>query len=95
MSITLTPEAEAQVRELVDRGGYTDADAVLDEALRVLRERDQLARLRELIAVAEEQAARGQVREWTPDSLDRLKREAEEDERLGRPLRDEVLPTVS
>ena len=92
MSSTLSPEAEAQVKELVDRGGYTDADAVRAEALRVLRERTQLARLRELIAVAEEQAARGQLVPWTPDFIDRLKREAEEDERLGRPLRDEVLP---
>ena len=92
MSIQLSPEAEAQVREFVGRGGYTDAEAVLDEALRVLKERDQLARLRELIAVAEEQAAQGRVVEWTPDFLDRLKREAAENVRLGKPLKDEVIP---
>lgn len=92
MVIQLSPEAEARVREFVDRGGYDDPDAVLDEALRVLEERDKLARLRELIAVAEEQAARGQIVEWTPDFLDRLKREAAENVRLGKPLRDEVIP---
>ena len=92
MSIQLSPEAEAQVNEFVKRGGYTDADAVLDEALRVLKERDQLDRLRELIAVAEEQAAQGRVKEWTPDLLDRLKREAAENVRQGKPFRDEVIP---
>ena len=92
MSIQLSPEAEATIREFVERGGYTDAEAVLDEALRVLKERDQLARLRELIAVAEEQAAQGRVVEWTPDFLDRLKREAAEDDRLGKPYKDEVIP---
>ena len=92
MAIQLSPEAEAQVREFVERGSYPDPDAVLDEALRVLRERDQLARLRELIAVAEEQAARGQVKELTPDLLDRLKREAAENVRMGKPFRDEVSP---
>ncbi len=91
MAIQLSPETEARVREFVDRGGYDDPDAVLDEALRVLEERDKLARLRELIAVAEEQAARGQVITWTPDFLDRLKREAAEDDRLGKPYKDEVI----
>ena len=92
MAIQLSPEAEARVKEFVDRGNYDDPAAVLDEALRVLEERDKLARLRELIAVAEEQAARGEVVEWTPDFLDRLKREAAEEDRLGIPYRDEVIP---
>jgi toxin ParE1/3/4 len=70
MSIQLSPEAEAQVNEFVKRGGYTDADSVLDEAPRVLKERDQLDRLRELIAVAEEQAAQGRVS--AEDDLRRL-----------------------
>ena len=92
MVIQLSPETEAQVREFFERGGYDDPGAVLEEALRVLKERDQLARLRELIAVADEQAARGQVVQWTPDFLDRLKREAAENVRLGKPFRDEVIP---
>ena len=92
MVIQLSPETAARVREFVDRGGYDDPEAVLDEALHALEERDKLARLRELILVAEEQAARGQVKEWTPDSLNRLKREAAEDDRLGRPYKDEVIP---
>jgi putative addiction module CopG family antidote len=92
MSIQLSPEAEALVRELVERGAYDDPEAVVDEALRVLMERDKFERLKELIAVGDEQAARGQVVPWTPDFLDRLKREAAEDVRLGRPFKDEVIP---
>ena len=92
MSIQLSPEAEALVRELVERGAYDDPEAVVDEALRVLMERDKFERLKELIAVGDEQAARDQVVPWTPDFLDRLKREAAEDARLGRPFKDEVIP---
>ena len=92
MSIQLSPEAEALVRQLVERGDYDDPEAVVDEALRVLMERDKLKRLKELIAIGDEQAARGQVVPWTPDFLDRLKREAAEDIRLGRPFKDEVIP---
>ena len=92
MSIQLSPEAEALVRQLIEGGDYDDPEAVVDEALRVLMERDKLERLKELIAVGDEQAARGQVVPWTPDFLDRLKREAAEDVRLGRPFKDEVIP---
>jgi putative addiction module CopG family antidote len=92
MSIQLSPEAEALVRQLIERGDYDDPEAVVDEALRVLIERDKLERLKELIAIGDEQAAREQVVPWTTDFLDRLKREAAEDIRLGRPFKDEVIP---
>ena len=92
MVIQLSPESEAAIRELVARGEYGDEEAVVAEAIRMLVERHKLDRLRALIAVGDERAARGEVVEWTPDFMDRLQREGEEDERLGRPLRDEVLP---
>ncbi len=92
MSIQLSPDAEARIKEFVDRGGYDDPEAVLDEALRVLEERDKLARLRALIAVGDEQIARGEVVPWTPDFMDRLKRQSVENVRLGKPFKDEVIP---
>jgi putative addiction module CopG family antidote len=92
MIIQLTPEAEAVVRQLVDRGDYDDPEAVIDHALRALLEQGQLSRLKAAIAVGDEQAARGQVVPWTSDFLDRLKREAAENVRLGRPFKDEVIP---
>ena len=92
MGIQVSSEAEALIRELVERGDYNDPETVIDQALSALLERDQLSRLRAAIAVGDEQAARGQVVPWTPDFLDRLKREAAEDVRLGRPFKDEVIP---
>jgi putative addiction module CopG family antidote len=92
MSIQLSPEAEATIRELVERGGYEDEETVVAEALRVLVERDKLERLRALIAVGDEQAARGQLVPWTPDFMDRLKRQSVENVRSGKPFKDEVIP---
>jgi antitoxin ParD1/3/4 len=92
MSITLSPEAEARIHELVAEFDYDGPEAVVDEALRVLEERDKYARLKAAIAVGLEQIERGQVIPWTPDFMDRLKREAEEHVRLGKPFADEVIP---
>ncbi len=94
MNVSLTPELEELVRRKVESGMYGSASEVVREALRLLEERDRekLARLRAAIAVAEEQVARGEVIPWTPDLMERLKREAAEEDRLGLPIRDEVLP---
>jgi putative addiction module CopG family antidote len=92
MSIQLSPEAEALVRQLIARGDYDDPEMVVNEALRALVERDQFARLRDEIAIGVEQHARGQVVPWTPDSLDRLKREADVLVRSGKPIEDEFNP---
>lgn len=92
MVIQISPESEATIRELVSRWGYDDEEAVVAEALRVLVERDTLERLRALIAVGDEQAARGELVPWTPDFMDRLKRQSVENVRLGKPFKDEVIP---
>jgi putative addiction module CopG family antidote len=92
MNIQLSPEAEALIRELVERGDYDDAETVVDEALRILVERDQYARLKTAIAVGIEQYERGEMIPWTPDYFDRLKREAAELARSGKPIKDEVKP---
>jgi putative addiction module CopG family antidote len=92
MSIQLTPEAEALVKELIDLGNYDDPDTVVEEALRALLERKQFARLKAAIAVGMEQYERGEMISWTPDMLDRLKRESEEHVRLGKPFKNEVIP---
>jgi putative addiction module CopG family antidote len=92
MSIQLSPEAEALVRQLIARGDYDDPESVVDEALRVLIERDQHAKLKAEIAIGIEQIERGQVVEWTPDFLDRLKREADALVRSGKLTEDELKP---
>jgi Arc/MetJ-type ribon-helix-helix transcriptional regulator len=92
MSIQLSPKAEALVRELIGLGDHDDPDTVVEEALEALLERKQHARLKAAIAVGMEQFERGEMIPWTPDMLDRLKRESEEHVRLGKPFKNEVIP---
>ena len=92
LTVSLPPEVAAFVRERVESGRYHDANEVVGEALRLLDERDRLERLRAEIAIGLEEDERGEVIEYTPDLMDRLMREAEEDERNGVPSDDVVVP---
>jgi antitoxin ParD1/3/4 len=76
MNVSLTPELEQLVAGKVESGMYTSASEVVREALRLLKERDELrqARLEELrpeIAVGLKQAERGQTRPFDPEDLNR------------------------
>ena len=92
MTVVLSPELEALVRRQVESGPYKDADDVVRAALHLLEERDRRDRLRAAIAVGLDEAARGEVVDWTPDFMDRLKKEAAEEDRLGLPVDDDVRP---
>jgi antitoxin ParD1/3/4 len=94
MSATLTipPELEALIREKVESGKYSSPNDVVREALKALDERDKLHRLREMIADADAQIARGEGIPWTPETMDRLRREADENVRAGKPIKDEIKP---
>lgn len=92
MNVELPPRFEALVREKVASGLYDDASAVVQDALRLLDERYRLDRLRAAIAVGDAQVARGEVVDWTPDFVERLKAEADEEDRLGLPIDDDVIP---
>lgn len=80
MNVSLTPELEQLVTEKVESGMYNSAGEVVREALRLLKERDEIqqARLEDLrrdIAVGLEQADRGETRPFDPDDLKRRVRE--------------------
>jgi antitoxin ParD1/3/4 len=93
MTVTLTPDAEALVKKKVETGSYSSADDVIHEALRLLDERDAARiRLRAAIAVGDEDLERGNLVDWTPDFFERLKQEADEEDRLGTPIRLDVQP---
>ena len=92
MSIRLNPRLEAIVHEKVGSGRYPDATAVVEEALRLLDERDRRDRLRAAVAVAEAEVERGDVVDWTPDFFERLKQEARQATRDGLPVPDDVKP---
>jgi antitoxin ParD1/3/4 len=81
VGVMLTPQTEDLIRRKVEMGPYRDADEVIAEALRLLEERDRLVRLKAALASGDEQYARGQVTTWTPETMERLKREATENVR--------------
>jgi antitoxin ParD1/3/4 len=65
MNVSLTPELETLVHAKVESGLYTSASEVVREALRLLRERDEIQRqrleqLRREVAVGLEELRRGE-----------------------------------
>ncbi|MDP9363771.1 MAG: type II toxin-antitoxin system ParD family antitoxin [Chloroflexota bacterium] len=92
MALGLAPGLEAIVRERIESGRYANDGAVIDEALRLLEERDKLEHLRALVDEAGAAVARGEIVGWTPDLLDRMLREAIEGHRNGGPIDADVLP---
>ncbi len=94
MNVSLPPHLEAIVRRKVDSGLYGDADDVIRDALQLLDERDELRweQLRAEIRKGLNQLERGEGVEWTTELLERLKQEAAENARLGKPVHDAVKP---
>ena len=80
MSVTLTPQLEARIRERVASGHYTDASEVVEEALRLLEEREQaqLEHLRSLLEEALEEERRGELIDFTPEFMEDLDRRVKE-----------------
>jgi antitoxin ParD1/3/4 len=69
MTIHLSEDGERLVRSLVQGGGYASEEEVIGEALKLLQERDERARLDDLrreIAVGIEQADRGELGPFDP-----------------------------
>lgn len=77
MSLTIVePSIEERIERLVDSGRYPDASAVLERALELMERAENLRLLKALIAEAEEDIARGDVYEATPEFWDEVWEEA-------------------
>lgn len=74
MAVQLSPKTQAQINDMLAATDFPDADAMIEEALTLLKERQ--LQLRELIAVGAEDVAQGRVREFTPERREELWREA-------------------
>lgn len=83
MDVTLTPQLEDLVRQKVETGRYVDASDVIGEALRLLDSHERLARFRESLVEADRELDRGEGEEWSPELMERLKREGDEMFRQG------------
>ena len=93
MTSRVPTDVEDSIREMVESGRFEDADTVLREAVRLLQDHDRkLQRLRAELQIGLDQAARGELIDWTPDFMEQLKQEADERSRLGLPVRDAVKP---
>ncbi len=82
MNVSLTPELEELVRRKVESGLYGSASEVVREALRLLEERDRLARLRAALAAGDAEVARGEGIPYTAALFEEIRHEVEE--RLSR-----------
>lgn len=91
MALRLPPRLAAMVQERIESGRYPDDVAVVDEALRLLEERDKLELLRALVDEGDAAVARGELVDWTPGLLDDLLREAIDDNQNGVPIDDDLL----
>lgn len=92
MNVTLSSKYEAMLRRKVDAGQFESMSEVVEEALRQMEERDKLERLKAAIDVGYQQHLRGEFRELTPALVEEMNRQADEEERLGLPIPDEVQP---
>jgi putative addiction module CopG family antidote len=73
MSITFPPDLEASIHKLVETGRYTDPEAALREAVRLLEEIERKRdRLDAMLQVGIDEDDRSEVDEWTPELRERL-----------------------
>lgn len=91
MSVTLNPETESRIRDLVERGHAPDAATVIDRALEALesQEEERLATLRELVRAGFESDNRVEL---TDELWDEMERRAEERLRRGERSSPRVRP---
>lgn len=92
MGVSLDRHLEERIKEKVSSGQYPDASAVIREALRLLDERDHVDNLRAELQIGLAQVERGETVEYSLQLLDRLAREAEENVREGKPIKDAIRP---
>lgn len=85
MDVTLTPKAEAVIRQKVASGIYASVDRAIEAAVMLLDEWDRLQHLRALPLEAERQTREGNVVEWTPELRHQLRHDAEVMARQGIP----------
>jgi antitoxin ParD1/3/4 len=92
MNVSLTPELEAMIRQRVASGRYNDASEVVQEALRLLEERDRMQHLRSLLEVGLEDERRGDVVTFTPELFEEIDRRVAEMFQRGEEPDPDVCP---
>jgi len=93
MDIYLGDHFDALIRTQVESGRFANASEVVREGLRLFEEQERsVSWLRTELRIAADQVERGELIDFTPELLDRLSREAEENARNGKPVKNAVTP---
>jgi len=93
MSIRLTEQDEATIREKVETGRYRDAEEVVHTALRLLDNLEgEIAWLNVELQRGIDQLDRGERVELTPELIEDMKRNARQTAGTNRRYKDAILP---
>jgi putative addiction module CopG family antidote len=84
MNVLLSPQSEELIRQIATYGDARDADAVVEDALRLMEEQLRFDLLQSAIAEGFAELERGESVRYTPDLLDTLRQEARQLRREGR-----------
>jgi Arc/MetJ-type ribon-helix-helix transcriptional regulator len=92
MVLKISPRNEARIIGMVEGGKYSDVDALIDDALALLDERERFNHLRKLLAVGAEQAARGELIPYDDEFRAEARRVARERLAAGEKPSPDVCP---
>jgi hypothetical protein len=92
MTIQVASRDELLVLGLVESGGYLDSSELVHDALIVFQEHERIRQFVEAVEDGERAIVDGDVEEWSPDVMKRIRAEAREMIRTGTPIDPHVLP---
>jgi Arc/MetJ-type ribon-helix-helix transcriptional regulator len=75
MNITLSPNTERRIGELVERGAYPNANALIEDALGSfldIESQEDLDAIRQRLALAEAEINRGEFEEYDAENVQEL-----------------------
>jgi Arc/MetJ-type ribon-helix-helix transcriptional regulator len=92
MTVQIAPSTENLIDEMVASGQYDDAADVIEHAIQLLRQRDHNQRIIASVRKANAEALRGERVPMTEELFEQIRRNAEEADRVGRPVDPDVWP---
>lgn len=93
MHLNISAEMEQYLQAKVGTGFYGNASEVVRDAIRRMRDEDEkLTALRAAVRTGDEQLALGQGRDYTPERLEQITKQARANSRNGKKVSGDVTP---
>lgn len=93
MHLNISAEMEQYLQAKVGTGFYGNVSEVVRDAIRRMRDEDEkLTALRAAVHAGDEQLALGQGRDYTPESLEQITKQARANSRKGKKVGGDVTP---